>query len=67
MLIVVTALRSAFKTSVELRLENIALRHQLAVLRRSAPKRLKITASDRLLWLWLRRFWPDWKTVLVIV
>jgi hypothetical protein len=27
-----------FKTSVELRLENLALRHQLGVLRRSAPK-----------------------------
>jgi putative transposase len=67
MLIVVAALRSASKTSAELRLENIALRHQLAVLRRSAPKRVKINASDRLLWVWLRRFWPDWKTALVIV
>jgi len=57
----------AFKTPAELRLANIALRHQLGVLRRSAPKRLKIAASDRLLWVWLRRFWPDWKTALVIV
>jgi hypothetical protein len=30
-------LSSLFKTSVELRLENLALRHQLGVLRRSAP------------------------------
>jgi hypothetical protein len=31
---------SVFKTSAQLRLENIALRHQLAVLRRSAPNSL---------------------------
>jgi hypothetical protein len=35
-------LSSLFKTSVELRLENLALRHQLGVLRRSAPKRLRL-------------------------
>ena len=66
-MIALAALHSSFKTSAELQLENIALRHQLGVLRRSAPKRLKITASDRLLWLWLRRLWPDWKAALVIV
>jgi hypothetical protein len=35
-------LASLFKTSVELRLENLALRNQLDVLRRSAPKRVKL-------------------------
>jgi hypothetical protein len=39
-----------FKSSVELRLENVALRQQLGVLRRSAPKRLKLTAADRIFW-----------------
>jgi len=67
MLIVETALRSAFKTSAELQLENIALRHQLSILRRAAPKRLKITTSDRLFWVWLRRLWPAWKTALLVV
>jgi hypothetical protein len=67
LLIVVNALRSVLKTSAELRLENVALRHQLGVLRRSAPKRLKMTATDRLVWVLLRRLWSDWKTVLVIV
>lgn len=42
-------------------------RHELGVLRRSAPKRLKITRSDRLFWIWLRRLWSEWKAVLVIV
>jgi hypothetical protein len=59
--------RSTFKTTAELRLENIALRQQLGVLRRSARKRLKITRSDRLFWIWLRCLWTDWKAALVIV
>jgi hypothetical protein len=55
------------KTSAALRLENLALRQQLSVLRRSAPKRLKVTAADRIFWVWLRRLWGDWKSVLMIV
>jgi putative transposase len=60
-------LSSLIKTSVELRLENLALRHQLGVLRRSAPKRLKLRPADRILWVWLRRVWTDWKSALLIV
>jgi hypothetical protein len=36
------------------------------VLRRSAPKRLKLTAADRVLWVWLRRVWAGWKSSLLI-
>jgi hypothetical protein len=43
-------LSSLCKTSVELRLENLALRHQHGVLRRSAPKRLQLRPADRILW-----------------
>ena len=53
------ALASMFKTSSQLRLENLALRQQLAVLRRSAPKRLKLTPADRIFWVWLRRVWSE--------
>ena len=60
-------LSSLFNTSVELRLENIALRHQVGVLRRSAPNRLKLSPADRILWVWLRRVWTDWKSALLIV
>src|SRR3954471_1816732 len=56
-----------FKTSAQLRLENLALRQQLTVLRRSAPKRLKLTRADRIFWVWLRRVWGDWKSALMIV
>ena len=60
-------LASAFKTSAQLRLENLALRQQLMVLRRSTPKRLKLTTVDRIFWLWLRRVWADWRSFLIIV
>src|SRR5438094_10065312 len=60
-------LTSMFKTSAQLRLENLALRQQLTVLRRSAPKRLKLTRADRIFWVWLRRAWGDWKSALMIV
>ena len=47
-------------------LENLALRQQLAVYRRTAP-RPPMRWSDRLFWLGLRRAWPDWKSALVVV
>jgi putative transposase len=61
------ALAVLFKTSAQLRLENLALRQQLTVLRRSAPKRLQLTPADRIFWLWLRRVWSDWRSALLIV
>src|SRR4051812_40504364 len=60
-------LSSFFKTSAELRLENLALRQQLGVLRRSAPKQLRLTPADRIFWVWLRSVWADWKSALLIV
>jgi hypothetical protein len=67
LLAVLDVLTSMFKTSAQLRLENLALRQQLTVLRRSAPKRLKLTQADRIFWVWLRRVWGDWKSALMIV
>src|SRR5512134_2436510 len=67
LLLVRTALSTLFKTSTTLRFEHLALRHQLGVLRRSSPKRLQLTASDRLFWVWLTRVWTDWRSVLMIV
>jgi len=63
MLILLTALSTLFKTSTTLRFENLALRQQLGVLRRSSPKRLQLTASDRLFWVWLTRVWTHWRSV----
>ena len=67
LLTLLAVLRSLFKTSAELRLENLALRHQLGVLRRSAPKQLKLMPTDRMLWVWLRHVWEDWRSALIIV
>ena len=46
--------------------ENLALRHQLAVLRRSVS-RPRLRRRDRILWAWLSRIWKDWRSSLVIV
>jgi putative transposase len=48
-------------------LENLALRHQIGVLQRSAAKRPKLTSGDRLFWICLSRLWRDWRSALAIV
>ena len=48
-------------------LENLALRHQIGVLQRSARHRPKLTSGDRLLWICLSRLWRDWRSALAIV
>jgi len=50
----------------QLVLENLALRQQLAVLKRTA-KWPKLRRSDRLFWIWLTRMWAEWKESPVIV
>ena len=63
------AASAAFKSRAVLQLENLALRHQLGVLRRSVkrPKRPKLTPADRFLWAWLCEIWNDWRSSLMIV
>src|SRR6202790_672700 len=58
---------SIFRSRAALQLENLALRHQIGVLKRSARKRPKLTSVDRILWAWLSRVWADWRSVLIIV
>src|SRR6201987_3124155 len=50
-------LSSIFRSRAALELENLALRHQIGVLQRSARKRPRLTSIDRLLWVWLSRVW----------
>src|ERR1700687_4223144 len=64
--ILAAAASAAFKSRATLHLENLALRHQLGVLRRSV-NRPKLTSGDRLLWAWLCEAWSDWQSSLVIV
>jgi putative transposase len=60
-------LSSIVRSRAALELENLALRHQIGVLQRSARKRPKLTPVDRLLWAWLSHIWWDWRSALAIV
>jgi hypothetical protein len=64
--VLAAAASAAFKSRAALHLENLAVRHQLGVLHRSV-KRPKLTPPDRLLWVWLREIWNNWRSALVIV
>lgn len=59
-------LRNAIRNRVALQLENLALRQQLAALKRKSP-RPSLGLADRLFWVTLRRLWPRWRETLVIV
>jgi hypothetical protein len=48
-------------------LENLALRHQLHVLRRQRPGRLRLFSFDRLLWVLLYPLWPRCLDAMVLV
>ena len=60
-------LSSILRSPAALGLENLALRHQIGVLQRSAIKRPKLILLDRLLWAGLSRVWSDWRSALAIV
>src|SRR5690348_9386101 len=49
-----------------LRLENLALRQQLAVLKRRHP-RPRLNALDKLFWVTAQRIWSAWKDSLIVV
>jgi hypothetical protein len=46
-------IRVSLRDRAALRLEILALRHQLHVLNRSRPQRLLLKQADRMLWVWL--------------
>ena len=60
-------LRTAARSRAELQLEVPALRHQLQVLQRTRPRRVRLAKTDRWLWLVLAHLWTGWRTALVIV
>jgi hypothetical protein len=55
-----------FKKTFDIVLENLALRQQLAAMKRSA-KRPQLRASDRIFWIILSRFWSNWCQALIVV
>jgi putative transposase len=54
------------RSTVSLRLENLALRHQLAIYQQTVA-RLWLRPTDRLFWAWLSRWWSGWHEVLAFV
>jgi hypothetical protein len=64
----VGAALSFFKTQQNLAVENLALRHQIGILKRTLGKRrVRFKPSDRRLWVMLFRLWSGWQRALAIV
>jgi putative transposase len=63
---VLAALRIFFRSRSDTALEVLALRQQVAVLKRQRP-RPTLTRLDRFFWTSLRHLWPRWSDVLLIV
>ena len=56
-------LRSLFISRLVLVTENLALRQQLLVLRRSSS-RPRLRHRDRLFWITLSQLWREWRSIL---
>ena len=63
----VSLLSFRLRSRADLELELVALRHQVAVLRRQHKGRLQLFSTDRLLWVWLYRVWPQALNTMVLV
>ena len=48
-----------FKSRSRLEAENLFLRHQLNIVMRRAPPRLRLRGFDRALLVWMTRLWPS--------
>src|SRR5271156_6013293 len=64
---VLAVLASPFKSKVRLQAENAGLRHQLIVLRRRLPGRVRLTNNDRWFFIQLYRWFPSILKVLTII
>ena len=58
-IIQVLAIGHLFRSLKLLQAEIGSLRHENAILRRRAPKRLHLTNLDRLLLVWVHWLWPE--------
>ncbi len=69
LLLVLAALRTACCRRGDLVLENLLLRHQLALLARLTRqrRRVRFRRADKLLWVLVRSLRRDWRRHLVVV
>ena len=56
---VLAVLASPFKSKTRLEAENVVLRHQLIVLQRKVPSRVRLTNNDRWFLIQLYRWFPS--------
>ena len=64
--LLVSFLKSGLKNRTELALENLALRQQLAILKRNRPHP-RLRRTDRLFWAYLSSVWQRWRECLIVV
>ena len=64
--LIIWLVRFFFKTDHDLRIENLALRQQLAVFKDKRP-RPKLRDADQRFWVALRSAWPKWTNALIFV
>src|ERR1700731_1257478 len=64
---VLAVLASPFKSKLRLEAENAVLRHQLNVVRRRLPSRVRLTNNDRWFFIQLYRWFPSILQVLTII
>ena len=64
--IILIAFRAILRDPAQLALENLALRQQLAVLKRRV-KRPRLRSRERFLWVYVARLWKDWQASLILV
>jgi transposase InsO family protein len=65
--LVLHVLVAPVRTKARLEAEIVMLRHQLNVLRRRVPSKLKLASTDRLLFVWLYRLFPSVLDAITIV
>jgi putative transposase len=66
LLLLVSFLKSGLENQTELALENLALRQQLAILKRNRPH-ARLRRRDRLFWACLSSVWQRWRESLIVV
>jgi hypothetical protein len=64
--LIIWLVRFLFKSEHDLRIENLALRQQLAVFKDKST-RLSLQNADRAFWVALRNAWPRWTNTLILV
>src|SRR5712664_4486732 len=64
--LLISVILRLFRARRTLLVENLALRQQLAALKRRRP-RPRLTIFDRVFWVLARKFWSGWKQALIVV